>query len=477
MSLRKVKCFAKKSAEKSVESSVGKPVRAAAALALSGLIVFNLVSCGAGGVRSAEKIECEYWETAELTVTEATCPVGWENRVWDFSLKLLQGGFGAPKDDVAAAEKSECSFVFSPLSTLQIMLMLYEGSEGETREQITDVIGTEVLLEIEKIQELMKHSEDGLKLSSANSAWFRDEADRLQISDRYVGILQRYFDAETYLAPFDKSTIKDINAWCSEKTDGMIDNMVEKISDDAVIYLLNALGFDAEWEVPYKSYNVHDCDFKHEDGSAETIEMMYGMEDKYIENEIARGFVKPYKSGYSFAAFLPKDENMKMSEFIGLLDADSVSTLLSQPVMTNGEGKYFYIDSFELENGNYSTADMWNVTVETGLPRFKTECGIELSSLLCEMGICDMFDAKKADLSNMATSTNGNIFVSEIKQQAVIETDTKGTRAAAVTMAEMVDGTAMPGECVYLDRPFVYAIVDDETQVPIFMGVMMGNEL
>lgn len=443
MDLRRVKCFA----EKAIAKSVKKPVKKAEALVLSFLMVFGLASCGTSEVRTAEKLECDTWETAELTLTEAGCPVGWEKCVWDFSLGLLAGGFEESKDEAVGGGEYGQSIVISPLSALQVMLMICEGADGETREQIVDSVGAEVLLEIEEIQELLNRSEDGLTVSSANSAWFRDEEGRLAVSDKYVGILQKYFDAESYLAPFDKSTISDINAWCDEKTGGRIDKMIEKISDDAVIYLLNALTFDAEWEFPYESYNVHDCDFKHEDGSVETVEMMYDRESLYLENEFAKGFVKPYKGDCSFAVLLPKDENMKMSDFLALLDADAVSSISPQRTM-----------------------------LETGIPKFKTECDFEMKQVLESMGIRDLFDDEKAELSNMATSSNGNIFVSQIKQKAVIETDTEGTRAAAVTVAEMVDGTSLIEESLYLDRPFVYAIVDDETQVPIFMGVMMGNE-
>ena len=74
----------------------------------------------------------------------------------------------------------------------------------------------------------------------------------------------------------------------------------------------------------------------------------------------------------------------------------------------------------------------------------------------------------------MATVTDGNLFVSRILHKAFLETDTEGTRAAAVTAVELEAGSAAPTEMkrVILDRPFLYAIIEDETGIPIFMGTV-----
>lgn len=465
-----------------------KRLKKAAAFVLTVCMIFTTAACGQseskGNFGNATRLMSDSYESAELVKLAVGCPVGWENRIWDFSLELLEKCFTSPNDDDGEAAgrttdgtTDSQSLVLSPLSLMQLLIMLDQGAEGETSRQIEAAVGTEVLLELEKIQELLSRTENGLTVKTANSAWFRDEAERLSVSDSYVGILQKYFDAEAYLAPFDKSTVRDINRWCGEKTDGRIDKIIEKISDSAVVYLINALSFDAEWKEKYRAQQIHECDFTHEDGSTEKVEMMYSTESRFLENEWAKGFVKPYKGGYSFAAVLPKDESMKMSDFLGKLDSASMSSLLSQKVMTNDTGERFYLDSFELESGDYAAADMWEVSVAAGIPKFKTEYGSKLKSILEAMGVCDLFDENAADLSGMATSAEGNIFVSEIQQKAVIETDAEGTRAAAVSFAEMDDGAAMIEETVYLDRPFVYAIIDDETQIPIFVGVMTGNEL
>ena len=99
------------------------------------------------------------------------------------------------------------------------------------------------------------------------------------------------------------------------------------------------------------------------------------------------------------------------------------------------------------------------------------------------MGIKDIFSPDMADLSNMATAAAPggdaayNLYISKILHKTFIEVNRKGTRAAAVT--EMVAGcTSMPRpeeiHTVRLDRPFIYAIIDDVTATPIFIGTVMS---
>ena len=91
-----------------------------------------------------------------------------------------------------------------------------------------------------------------------------------------------------------------------------------------------------------------------------------------------------------------------------------------------------------------------------------------------EVGATDMFDASEADFSALATSENGNIYCSNVQQKCFIDVSRNGTKAAAVTWAEVTDSCAEPSEPlnIFLDRPFVYAIVDNATGLPLFIGIV-----
>ena len=117
-----------------------------------------------------------------------------------------------------------------------------------------------------------------------------------------------------------------------------------------------------------------------------------------------------------------------------------------------------------------------NVTVHAGLPKFSYSYNDELSVTLSEMGMPAAFDGKRADFSNMAKSSNGNIAISRVLHNTNISVDTEGTKAAAVTIVECSDEACAEDpdktKTVMLDRPFVYMIVDTNEMLPVFAGIL-----
>lgn len=181
--------------------------------------------------------------------------------------------------------------------------------------------------------------------------------------------------------------------------------------------------------------------------------MMYSDEHTYLSGDGAQGFLKYYADGkFAFAALLP-DEGMDVKEYVDSLDGESLHDLLSNTT---------------------------HVTVYAGIPRFKTEYGSELNVLLQAMGMEKPFNDQEADFSAMGHIPNHNIFISRVLHKTYIAVDEKGTKAGAATVVEMQnDGAAMMPEeikTVYLDRPFVYMIIDCEECLPIFIGIVRSVE-
>ena len=113
-------------------------------------------------------------------------------------------------------------------------------------------------------------------------------------------------------------------------------------------------------------------------------------------------------------------------------------------------------------------------TVFTSLPKFETAYDTELSGVLQGMGMELPFDDERADFTGLGRSTGGNISISRVIHKTFISVAEKGTRAGAATVVEMTDGALLvedPKE-VYLDHPFLYMLVDLETNLPLFLGVM-----
>ena len=272
------------------------------------------------------------------------------------------------------------------------------------------------------------------------------------MQEEFLRANQQYFNAGLYKAPFNDTTCKEINNWVKENTDGMIDSILDEISPDAVLYLINALSFDAKWQKPYNEYSVQeDRTFTKEDGTKQKATLMYSEESTYLEDEKATGFIKYYKDKkYAFAGLLPK-EGVTVAEYVAWLNEERLQELFAGAKKT---------------------------VVNAALPKFETEYDILLNDVLISMGMPDAF-CSSADFSKMATSERGDIFINRVLHKTFISVDELGTKAGAVTAVEMTDESAMiPAEYynVFLDRPFVYMLIDCETNQPFFIGTMMDVE-
>ena len=343
--------------------------------------------------------------------------------------------------------------LISPLSVLCALAMTANGADGETREQMEAVLGMsveELNLYLYSYMNSLSQGEK-YKLSLANSIWFTDDS-RFTVNQNFLQTNADYYGANIYEAPFDKQTLKDINNWVKQETDGMIPKVLEDIPQAAVMYLINALAFEAEWTKIYEKNQVHDRTFTREDGTKQDVELMYCSEGKYLEDENATGFIKYYNGRkYAFVALLP-NEGVTVAEYINSLDGASLNALLA-----NAE----------------------NRTVQTAIPKFETEYDTKLSAVLQAMGMSNAFSVDLADFSNLGESTDGNIFISRVIHKTFIQVGEKGTKAGAATVVEMKDGAAdSPDEIkqVYLDRPFVYMLIDCENNIPFFIGTMMDVE-
>ncbi|HWS28723.1 MAG TPA: serpin family protein [Clostridia bacterium] len=409
----------------------------AAALCLA-LFAVSFSGCTAAGAQSADLmkgVKANRTEEGILMPEDAV-------KLADFGVRLFQKSAGEGKNAL-----------LSPLSVLAALGMTENGAKGETLKQMETVFGLSVKEMNESLQAYLNALPAGekYKLSAANSIWLKDEEGFVAEPD-FLQANADIYSAGIYKTPFDEGTLKEINSWVSKHTDGMIENILDQIPADAVMYLVNALAFDAEWETIYKDTQVRDGMFTTEDGEKRDVKMMHSVEDRYLQDENAAGFLKYYADQkYAFAALLP-DEGVSVSEYAASLTGEKLMSILK-----NAEA----------------------VTVNATMPKFESEFSTELGDTLKSMGMSDAFDAGLADFSGIGTPSNGNIFINRVLHKTYIAVDEKGTKAGAVTAVEMAEGSAMePQETrtVVLDRPFVYLIIDCETNLPIFMGVLMDTE-
>lgn len=369
----------------------------------------------------------------------------------DFAMGLFRETHGA-KD-------AGDNLLVSPLSVERCLAMVQNGAAGETLAQMEEVFGLS-RDDLNAYLHAYQRRVDGdlyglagsdgfepspLPLSLSESVWVRSEPSP-GVRDEFLQTNVDTFDAAVFEAPFDEGTVTDINGWVSEATDGMIDGIVQEIPAGALLYLVSALAFDARWMHPYDEADVRSATFTREDGETSEVSLMDSREDAYLEGERATGFVRPYEGhDFAFVGLLPK-EGVTVADLVASLDGTALLDLL---------------------------APVDNCVVDASLPKFELEYETGLVECLRALGMTDAF-GDAADFSLMAEVP---LQVSEVKHRTYISVSETGTRAAAVTSAEMA-GASAPSEAepevktVVLDRPFVYLLIDYQTLTPLFAGTV-----
>ncbi|MBE6607715.1 MAG: serine protease [Ruminococcaceae bacterium] len=355
----------------------------------------------------------------------------------ELALKLFKASVNQSKNE---------NVLISPLSILLALAMTANGADGETRAEMEALLGGDIKLDDlnEYIYTYVKSlpSSKQAKLEIANSIWFRD-SESFTVEKDFLQTNADYYGAEIYKSAFDESTLDDINSWVSKNTDGMIEKIFEEINSDALMYLINALVFDAEWEKVYSETSISDKDFTSISGETDTVKMMHSTEYKYLHSKNATGVIKDYKGKkYSFAAILP-DKGIDLYDYIDSLTAKDLREMLS---------------------------DCDNVQVITQIPKFKYDYSLYMKNILSSLGMPSAF-AHNADFSSV--SKDQSIFVEDIIHKTFIDVSENGTKAAAVTGAiERAWGDEVQKAYVTLNRPFIYMIIDNETNLPIFIGAV-----
>lgn len=360
--------------------------------------------------------------------------------VTDFTVRLLQ-------QSMEKQENSGDNILISPVSVLYALSMTANGAKGQTLAQMEEVLGASVPglnSYLHQYRTSLPES-DGCKLSLANSIWFQDD-ERFTVNGDFLALNEEWYNADIYKAPFDSSTVEAVNQWISGATDEMIPEILDEIPSDAVMYLINGLAFDAEWDTVYQKSDVRKSDFTEENGATYQTELMYSTENLYLQDACAQGFLKYYKGKkYAFAALLP-NEGVSVADYIASLDGNALHEMLSSPVRTS---------------------------VAVAVPKFETEYDMEMSEIFMALGMTDAFDSHTADLSGIGSSAAGNLFINRILHKTYIAVDEKGTRAGAATAVEINKECALMFEhYIYLNRPFVYMIIDCEENVPVFIGTL-----
>ena len=360
--------------------------------------------------------------------------------ITDFSVELFR----------KAAENGENTLI-SPFSVLSALSMTANGADGDTLKQMEDVFG----LSLDELNDYFRTyiSDEQDAVNIANSLWLKDQ-DKLPVSPDFTQAVTDYYQSEIFEEPMDESTLSKINSWVDENTDGMIQEILDKIQPGTLMYLVNALTFQAKWEEVYEDTDVYQGVFTDEDGNELDTDMMRSTESVWLDGADAEGFMKFYEGGrYAFAALLP-DEGVSLDDYVDSLTGSEIS------------------DIIESRDAGY--------TVHAEIPKFSSETDMELPDVLKEMGITDAF-SDRADFSRMYdTEGNPGVQISEVIHKTFIEVNEQETKAAAATAVGIVETSLAIDDTekyISLNRPFLYMLVDCDENIPLFIGTVYAPEV
>jgi serpin B len=332
------------------------------------------------------------------------------------------------------------NYMISPASLSLAMGMLFNGTEGVTKEILSEGLGyanfsTENLSSINKniIDNLVS---DNLKI--ANSNWIRND---FKVKQNFIDLNKKYYYAEVNNEDFSNpNTVDKINSWVRNNTNGKIKTIVDDISDATVLYLINAIHFNADWKYEFEEKNTSQEFFYPENSDKTLVDMMHLETDKLLHQntELFSSVILPYKNDkYSMTILLPND---------GKTTNDIIEN-----INTN---------AWENWQNNYVATDVY-----LSLPKFKFEYKNELKDELINLGFGNLFGTP-----NLNGISDASLTVSEVLQKTFIDVNEKGTEAAAVTSIE-IKLTSLPQVAeINCNKPFLFLITEKNTGSICFMG-------
>lgn len=371
----------------------------------------------------------------------------------DIDARFVRAGleFGLSLHRKASEQVPGENVFLSPASVTMALHMTLVGAAGDTRQAMIDVLGLgdmtadEVNRANADLLTLFTAQIPGIEVAMANSLWARAGVD---FKPDFLDANRQYYRATVEGLDFDRPDAPDIiNAWVSRETRGMIDEIIESIDADAVLFLINALYFKGTWSQQFDPDRTADKTFYAKDGSEIRVPMMsMSAELGYREGELFQAVRLPYGKGrMSMYVFLPAPES-SLDQFLEMLDAEAWTA---------------WMDEFVGRQ------------VDLELPRFSLEFKQDLAEVLKAMGMEIAFMRCSADFSGMRPIPP-NLFIGSVNHRSAVHVTEEGTEAAAATAVEINIESVMESTSMVVNRPFFFAIRDDLTGALLFTGSVVA---
>ncbi len=370
----------------------------------------------------------------------------------DPALTLAQTQFSLKLFADLQKESPDKNLFISPSSIALALAMTYNGAEGETRSAMAKTLNVEDLsigqfnAGNKKLSEALEYPDSDVELKIANAIWANQG---INFKPEFLRINQNFYNTKAETLDFKNlDSLNVMNNWVKRNTSGKIETIVDRLTGDERLFLMNATYFKGNWTRPFDKAQTQPQPFTAPTGTKTVAMMAQRGGYRYLETEDFQAVSLPYgKRRLSLYVFLPK-AGTTVAELTTRLNPKNWDTWMTQ---------------FKNQDGSVE------------IPRFKLQYDVDLKSTLTRLGMGIAF-TPKADFSNLA---DGPSAIGSVRHKTFIDVNESGTEAAAVTSIGIVTTSARPIDAPFAfkaDRPFLCALRDNQTGAILFLGAIVNPE-
>lgn len=350
-------------------------------------------------------------------------------------------------------DPDEANQFYSPYSIHQALSMTMNGNEGEVLQEFVDLLRYEGMSindanrGSKELTEFLLQVDPKVKLAIANAIWYKQE---YQVQVPFKDISREYYNAEIAgLDMLNPNSVNIINNWIAQKTNDLIKDMLDEIPSDAVMYLVNAIYYKADWKYQFIASKTKKENFYPNPGNPVLVDMMDLDKPSAFRSYFGDGyhyFEIPYSTGQYSMGILYNPQG----------DLDQVS-------------QYLNLGNIEMWRKNASEQ---NFILK--MPKFKMKYKMaNMKDDLIQMGLVRPFFFHPDNFTKLFSNPTDDLKISRVIHDAMIEVDEKGSEAAAATIVEVIEktsaGPSLPS-VVTLDKPFIFFIQEKHSGAILFMG-------
>ncbi|XP_078395627.1 leukocyte elastase inhibitor-like isoform X1 [Cetorhinus maximus] len=354
-------------------------------------------------------------------------------------------------------EKNQAGNIFfSPFSISTALAMVYLGAKGNTASQMAKALHFDQVGDVHSgFQKLQ------LDINQADVSYLLKVANRLYGEKSYNFLEEfckstvKFYGAEMTAVDFQAAadeTRQEINKWVEAQTEGKIQDLLIQgsLNSNTRLVLVNAIYFKGSWAEKFDEQNTKEMPFRLNKNESKPVKMMY-QEEEFLFCDNPELKIKVLELPYvgndlSMIILLPDDI---MDDSTGLKQLEKALTFekLQEWTLTNR---------------------MRKMNVHVRLPKFKLEDEYELSSPLSSLGMQDLFEVSRADLSGMSGARD--LSMSKVVHKSFVEVNEEGTEAAAATAVVIrCQSYTMPQRFI-ADHPFLFFIRHNKSNNILFFG-------